>query len=128
MTAGTENRRDGEPTPVDFNGLFIRISAELQAASRDLARLQMSTSRLLEKSNHPDVAEEMHVLQDLDRLHQTMDDLAKVATVVTSQSVRNEESFELARKEITLESLRRRLFPDLDQDASPIHTGDISWL
>ncbi len=65
-----------KPAEMTMGHLLGRSSEELANSVRACTELQWVISRLLEKSEHPDLVTEMHVLQDIDRLQQTLADLA----------------------------------------------------
>jgi hypothetical protein len=112
--------------------LLGRSSVELANSVRACTELQWVISRLLEKSDHPDLVTEMHVLQDIDRLQQTLADLA--CLLETSASALPEQVFDAssALQAMRLPSLRDRMF---DLVATPATQGDttdssndITWL
>ncbi len=73
----------------------------------------MLVSSLLDKTDHPDLVAEFHMLQDLDRLHQVLADLACLLNEIGRNSQEwTSDSMALA-SHLKLASLRHRLFPEL---------------
>lgn len=77
--------RDDAET-ISYGEILARLSDELEKQTLALGVLEWSISALLDKVNHPDLGEEIHVLQDIDRLQQTFGDIAAVIRVVSEQS------------------------------------------
>lgn len=118
---------------LDFGLILEDLVSEINHAAQSCTALQWTISSLLEKVNHPDLAAEIHMLQDIDRLQQTLADIAAILET-SSPAARG---ILLSRQDvgasIRLESLRYRLrlggidsstehsSADMDQD-------DITWL
>lgn len=120
------------PNTMTIGHLLGRSSVELANSVRACTELQWVISRLLEKSDHPDLVTEMHVLQDIDRLQQTLADLA--CLLETSACALPEQVFDAssALQAMRLPSLRDRMF---DLGSAPATQGDttdssndITWL
>lgn len=110
-------------------------SLALSATSNELCELahlckeiQWAISALLETAHHPDLAVEMHVLQDIDRMQQTLIDLSKlVGEAAEILPLSLEDGLKL-KETIHLESLQRRLFPNsTDQNDVDRQKDDITW-
>ena len=107
---------------------LMATSGELESLAHLCKEIQWAISALLETAHHPDLTVEIHVLQDIDRMQQTLVDLANLvgetakmvpAAIVDDLKLKNT---------IHLESLRRRLFPNDSKTDDPIHqTDDITW-
>lgn len=105
-------------------GLISRIADEIDQASQDCLKLQIASSVILEKAANSDVISEFHMLQDLDRLHQTLQDLAKLVHKLSEHVELPSTEAELETI-LTLQSLRSRLFGS--DEADTISPGHISW-
>lgn len=134
MTANPDPSGEDIDT-VAFGDLLENLARELHDASQSCVALQWSISALLDKVNHPDLAAEIHMLQDIDRLQQTLDDLSAALRVGASVSGQSRVSRLEAGQSIRLDSLRQRLglanapllvSPGADQEASD--EDDITWL
>lgn len=90
-----------------------RLSNELDRAAKDCATLQHLTSSLLEKLHHPDLAAEFLMLQDLDRLHQTLEDLRGLSRVLANVQPDPWIDRMTLENSLHLHSLRSRMFPDI---------------
>ncbi|HHB81563.1 MAG TPA: hypothetical protein ENK83_07470 [Aliiroseovarius sp.] len=117
---------------LDLRLLMTRLAVELQDGAKQLTALQWSISTLLEKVHHPDLAEEIHMLQDIDRIQQNLADVASVIDTAATQP----SPVMVARAPICaaihLESLRARLHlaapaghPGANNDPDD---AEITWL
>ena len=112
--------------------LLGRSSEELANSVRACTELQWVISRLLEKSDHPDLVTEMHVLQDIDRLQQTLADLACLLETAACENPDQRFDASSALQAMRLPSLRERMFgPDPSaptQNEGRDTSNDITWL
>lgn len=95
--------------------LIGAISRELVAASEDCSKIQVLISSLLDKTDHPDLVAEFHMIQDLDRMNQTLADLAVLTRSLTSIVATEEIDVESIAGGLKLTSLRDRLFPNASE-------------
>ena len=95
--------------------LIAAISRELFAASEDCSKIQVLISSLLDKTDHPDLVSEFHMIQDLDRMNQTLADLAVLTRSLTSIVATEEIDVETIAGGLKLTSLRDRLFPNASE-------------
>ena len=95
--------------------LIAAISRELVAASEDCGKIQVLISSLLDKTDHPDLVSEFHMIQDLDRMNQTLADLAVLTNSLTSIVATEEIDVETIAGGLKLTSLRDRLFPNASE-------------
>lgn len=109
---------------------MYRIGDELAHSAKTCVALQWSISALLDKVHHPDLGAEMHMLQDIDRLHQTLTDLAFLSQVIAGLSEDFSIPYEPLIAAPKLESLRQRLFveetPAADASGHDDET-EITW-
>ena len=126
-------QRDSAPThEMTLAHLLGRSSEELASSVRACTELQWVISRLLEKSDHPDLVTEMHVLQDIDRLQQTLADLACLLETVAIEGAEHAIDASTALGAMRLPSLRHRMFgglePSAGQGGEEEEASDITWL
>ncbi len=118
--------------PMTLGGLLGSCSTELANSARSCTELQWVITRLLERSKHPDLAAEMHVLQDIDRLQQTLADLACLFEAVATLRPEVEIDTDTVLNTMRLPSLRNRLCDrdsaGGDKDTAMTQGNDISWL
>jgi hypothetical protein len=116
----------------EMTDLLASLVREIDEIAVGCTALQWSISSLLDKVDHPDLAEEIHMLQDIDRMQQTLVDIAAVLGVVSGPVA----TVRLPQGEIDavikLESLRQRLWDapaaseQHDEHGNPM--TDITWL
>ncbi|WP_424943376.1 hypothetical protein [Aliiroseovarius crassostreae] len=98
---------------------------------RDLAQLsleiQWAISSLLDRAHHPDLSAEIHVLQDIDRLQQTLLDLSKLIDGVNTSSAEALKAAPELANTLTLQSLRKRVFGDVSDDADDNQSDEVTW-
>lgn len=122
-----EQAERGAAGRISLAALTLRLSQELARAAEDCLRFQSLTSRLLEKAHHPDLVSEFHMLQDLDRLHQVLNDLSVLTARLSSSA---EDRFLAGpdfAESLTLLSLRHRLFPASPGPGPAADEADITW-
>lgn len=117
---------------LELASLLAHLVCELNDTATRCTALQWSIASLLDKVHHPDLAEEIHMLQDIDRLQQTLLDIAAVLQVASEIPDEIALSRDAVAMAIKLESFRGRigLGSPLDADAS-CSFGDesgITWL
>lgn len=121
---------------LDLARTLARLVQELHESASSCSALQWSISSLLDKVHHPDLAEEIHMLQDIDRLQQTIMDIAAVLHVASGIHDRIPLSRDEVGYAIRLESFRSRIglgsgleHPDargvFGQD---VDDSDVTWL
>ncbi len=114
--------------------LLAGCSTEIAASARSCTQLQWVMSRLLETAQHPDLAAEMHVLQDIDRLQQTLGDLACLLELISSRALEQPVQKEDFLSSLRLVSLRTRLLnepagSDSQQEGlESCEASDVTWL
>jgi hypothetical protein len=120
---------------VDLSETLARVATELDNTAAACTALQWSISTLLDKVHHPDLAEEIHMLQDIDRMQQTLVDIAAVVRVAANVPDRIALSRTAVHSAIRLESLRGRIglaviSDNLNMDAPEPLCGetDVTWL
>ena len=127
----TKPQAAGQPT-CRIDDILSAISEELVASAKRCTEIQWVISDLLEKAHHPNLSEEMHVLQDIDRIQQTLEDIAHILTAAAEPT----EGVSFAREKLVenlkLDSLRSRIFQSLrttDADQAPVgESSEITWL
>ncbi len=94
---------------LDLAEILMRLVGEVDTSAETCAKLQWSISTILEKVHHPDLGAEIHMLQDIDRLQQTLFDIASILRVAAEASPSHPLDEKEVNESIQLESLRRRL-------------------
>lgn len=119
---------------LDLAILLVGLVGELEDAATRCTALQWSISTLLEKVHHPDLAEEIHMLQDIDRMQQTLADIAGVLRVASEMPDTVTLPRDSVGAAIRMESFRARMgltqgkeLPGTESTARSDDT-DISWL
>ncbi len=105
--------------------LLFKSAEELSSLAHLSKEIQWAISSLLERAHHPDMSAELHVLQDIDRLQQTLRDLSRLIDAVSVGDPNMTE--ETLKKELTLDSLKTRLFSDAPPSNAKIPPNDITW-
>ncbi len=110
------------------------IAGELGQSAKRCAEIQWVISELLERAHHPNLSAELHVLQDIDRIQQTLEDISALLGTMAEPM----KGVAFARDPLTdsvkLDSLRTRLFrmaaTGASQAEQPQHGPDkdeITW-
>lgn len=111
-------RNTAEPTRPDDaeTGDSVALDALLRAISLESGQmaeqcniLQWTISALLETVNHPDLGAEIHMLQDIDRIQQTLEDVAALLAAASGLSAPSPVAKHMLAPAVRLESLRQRL-------------------
>ncbi|GGD31474.1 hypothetical protein [Sinisalibacter lacisalsi] len=111
------NDLQGHTDPgADLGATLARLSTELERAAMSCAGLQHAMSSLLAKLDHPDLGEEIHMLQDVDRLQQSLEDVSRILAVAAPAGRGRDLDLAAAGQAIRLESLRARLGWGADPD------------
>jgi len=127
----TPARIEREP---DLSRLLIGLAQETTHAAESCAALQWSLSTLLDKVHHPDLGAEIHMLQDIDRVQQTLTDIAAILNALGPDMAGVAVSCDDLAPIIRLESLRQRLHvaiglvAPLDTRPQPIDDDEVTWL
>lgn len=104
--------------------LAERLSGELQSSAETCKHLQLVVSAMLEKLDNPQQVVDYHMLQELDRLHQTLDDLSKLTGALDIQPNDPRRVADVLK----LTSLRHRLFPEFTPDDTTVPDNTLTWL
>lgn len=120
------------PETCQIDDILLAISGELVEAAKRCTEIQWVISDLLERAHHPNLSAEMHVLQDIDRIQQTLEDIARVLRATAEPTEGLIYSREKLVNILKLASLRSRIFQGAtngDLDQPPTDEGsDITWL
>ena len=115
---------------IGLDALLSEMSRESLRLSEHCGTIQWSISAILDVVDHPDLGAEIHMLQDVDRIQQTLADIAEILAVACGQTrgapVRKGD----INAAIRLESLRQRLgLSDAITEAPEAGTSsEITWL
>ena len=123
-----------EQTPDPSMRVILEKTAhELQNTSQRCTALQWSMSALLENAHHPDIATELHLLQDIDRIQQELKDISALLLSIAPTTSTITPIVEHLAGSIKLDSLRARLLPATSGEApctdmpSDPNDVDITW-
>lgn len=111
-------------------GVLGELAQETARLAEQCGLIQWSISKLLDTFDHPDLGAEIHMIQDIDRIHQTLEDVASVLAV----AVLSAEGAPIRRVDfssaIQLESLRQRMgLSNAPPAAVPTDdNAEITWL
>ena len=129
---------DTAPEPADHTEMgydlgrtLFQVSAEITEAAGHCTALQASISTLLDKLDHPDLGAEIHMLQEVDRLQQTLADIAGLLDVAARAGDGRHIPRDAAGRALRLESLRRRFgWSGGDDGSDPVGNDpfDVDWL
>ena len=87
------------------------IASELEISAKRCAEIQWVISELLGRAQHSDIPKELLVLQDIDRIQQTLEDVSRLLEASTHPLKGVVTTQESLSKHVKLDSLRTRLFP-----------------
>lgn len=113
-----------------LSDLMADVSGELAGLAERCSLLQWTISSLLDRLDHPDLGAEIHMLQDVDRIQQTLADLASVLAAARADAGHITCRQDALCRVIRLESLRTRLGlsgEKPDKAHEPDET-DVTWL
>jgi len=115
---------------VGLDALLIEMSRESQNLAEHCGKIQCSISAMLDVVDHPDLGAEIRVLQDIDRIQQTLADIAAILVVTGEHANGALVLKDEIGSAIRLESLRRRLglCEHLPGDAPAPDACDTTWL
>lgn len=104
-----------------------RSASELKDLARLSQEIQWAISSLLDRAHHPDLSAEIHVLQDIDRLQQTLLDLARLIDGIDTADLNAPLAASALSNTLTLQSLKCRVFGDTDDISDTEKSKDITW-
>lgn len=116
------------PPKSDFGRALVASSQELKELANLSIEIQWAISSLLERAHHPDLSAEMRVLQDIDRLQQTLAELSRLIGAMGDAESTMDASTEVLKSSIKLESLRDRIFAEPHPEISSSKSDEITWL
>lgn len=115
--------------------LLARLAEELRHTVTRCTELQWTISALLDRVEHPDLGEEIHMLQDIDRMQQVLADIAALVSVASAASQCTTVPLERVGSAIRLESFRNRIgldnalnAPTVEDLSADEETGRVTWL
>jgi hypothetical protein len=129
MMQAAEKKQEATAKVLDLAEILMRLVGEVDTSAETCAKLQWSISTILEKVHHPDLGAEIHMLQDVDRLQQTLFDIASILRVAAEASPSHPLNEQEVNESIRLESLRHRLglSETLPGVSPPEDENDITW-
>ncbi|HGG06034.1 MAG TPA: hypothetical protein ENK28_11295 [Aliiroseovarius sp.] len=128
----TDDQNQNDPV-CSVPELLVRVSEEMSGLAQSCTEIQWVISTLLETAHHPDLASELHMLQDIDRMQQTLTDLATIvetlAIPVQGSQIRVTEVYNSMRLDSVKEKLLGTQLPDdALQQVQAKDEADITWL
>lgn len=120
----------GDVETADLGTVLGDLAGELSELAERCRLLQETISALLDKVDHPDLGAEIHMLQDIDRIQQTLSDLAAILAVAHPAGCGRPVHRDAIGDAVRLESLRQRLGLSNDPDGHrpPFDDTDVTWL
>ena len=126
MTANAPMDRPEDAT-VSLGETLDKVAGEVSEGAKALSALQWTVSSLLEKLHHPDLAAEVQMLQDIDRLHQTYVDLAAVLEHAARFDPPVLFDADEMKQVMRLDSLKARMFGEGEGESDACDETDVSW-
>ncbi len=113
--------------------LLVRVSEEMSDLAQSCTEIQWLISTLLETAHHPDLASELHMLQDIDRMQQTLTDLASTVEIlagpVKGRQIRAEDVYNGMQLDSVKVKLLGAEMPNVANPPAQAHDdSDITWL
>lgn len=106
---------------------LTRISDELRAAARGCTEIEWLVAALLDHAKGSDLPAELHMLQEVDRMQQTLADLSSLIADIAPSARGTAIPIAQFHDSLRLESLRARLTRELARPAED-DEPDITWL
>ncbi len=117
-----KNAATAQQVAISATDIATPIANELTELSMCCSEIQETLSRVLDLVHHPEVEREFHILQDIDRIQQTLTDLSGLMIALAphlSDTICDREQF---IDQVKLQSLAKKLFPkatDANCEAQP---------
>ncbi len=129
MTAGSAEKVATKRQTADLGRILGDLSTEVAHLGERCAAFQWAISALLDKVDHPDLGAEIHMLQDIDRVQQTLTDIAAILGVSHTFATRNPIQNQELWPAIRLESLRQRLglSNGVPRTIADTDAADVTW-
>ena len=127
----TKRKIDTDTAECLISDLLHNMATELNLLAASCAQVQWVISSLLERAQHPDMPAELHMLQDIDRIQQTLEDIAALLMTTSAQTVYPVLEKEKLSASLKLDSLRAKLFPRDHPDSGQQDSSaksDVMWL
>ena len=115
---------------VGLDTLLVEISRESSNLAEQCGQIQWPISAILDIVDHPDLGAEIHMLQDIDRIQQTLADIAAILLLTGDNTNGASILRDAIGAAVRLESLRQRLglSEHLSGDTAAADISDITWL
>lgn len=115
---------------VNLQQPLLFTAHELAQAAKSCTELQWALSAILDSINPKGLSAQMHMLQDIDRLQQTLADLACLTEALANKVEGPDICAEEFAAVLRLDSLRARIFDGADLGASHDAQNNeaITWL
>lgn len=124
--------RPEEPT-IDLGQTLLKLAVEVHGTAAHFRLLQEAFSRLLSELDHPDLRTEIQLLQGVDLIQQTLEDISALLHSSASSGFGRDMPRQIGRDIVRLDSFRQRI--GLDAAASDDGHGEravphdpVDWL
>jgi len=107
---------------------MLRISSELSDTARTCTEMQWLVSALLEQAHHPDLPAELHMLQDIDKVQQVLEDLAALLLIAAKPAHALYIEKTDIEAHVKLVSLRARILGTANNEKDEDQKPDVTWL
>lgn len=124
--------KDSGNSLIQVSEIMCKVGQELTDSARVCLELQWLISSMLERAHPADLPDELHLLQDIDRLHQTLSDLASLVSATEASTNDVLVPVHDLSMNLKLDSLHQRLFGfvrNAPHNSSNVEEEvDITWL
>ena len=130
MQSQADTARSARDVYVGLNEILFEIAHESARLAEQCGAIQWSISAMLDIVDHPDLGAESHMLQDVDRIQQTLADISAILKVMGLQADMVPVRKDAIGAAIRLESLRHRLGLSAAGPADLVadDPSDVTWL
>jgi len=130
MPIAAEPPKSLKISTMEQNEVLLAISRESHQLADQCVAIQLSISAILEIVHRPDLGAEIHMLQDIDRIQQTLSDVAAILQVMGRHAKGPPIGKDEIGSVIRLESLGQRLGLSAPStgELTASEPSDITWL
>lgn len=123
-------RNDATGDRIALDEVLGEISKEAGRLAEQCGVIQWSISAMLDLVDHPDLGAEIHMLQDIDRIQQTLVDIASILAATRTRMPGQTVDRDGVLASVRLESLRQRLglSPGPAAERPAEDPSEITWL
>jgi hypothetical protein len=130
-----ETRKSSHPpgkVPIDLGQTLLKLAAEVHGAAAQCRLIQEAFSRLLTELNHPDLRTEIQILQGVDLVQQTLEDISALLQSSAASGFGRDMPHLIGRDIVRLDSFRQRMgldasAPDQESGEPGQPDGPVDW-